>query len=259
MTRALLLLLSLLAGGTNFGQCTADQVHEQWNGGTSERNLPGYYEWQSFTAGLDGDLCQVDLLFCNINVPVVGTGTLNVYAGEGIAGTLLATQPVLVDGSALPANQPCWQNWVLANTPTLSAGQLYTLQFVPTAGGGLPDPYLIQIQLPGTYAGGHNYNLGEQGDCAFRTHVSAGSVGVSEVQEPLLQVYPNPVHEHLTVELPATANVAIQVLDGAGRLVLQTITRARRTNLDLSHLNRGTYVVRAITHTAVEMAHVVKL
>ena len=151
---------------------TLDQNQPQWNGGTSERNLPGYYEWQSFTAGISGSLSKIDLMFCNTNVKVNGTGTLKVYTGQGTTGTLLLTQSVSVNGTAYNFNQPFWQSWNLNTTPNITVGSLYTFQFIPTQGGGLTDPYLIQIYLPSIYAGGQNYNLGTLGDCTFRTYVN---------------------------------------------------------------------------------------
>jgi len=257
MIRTLLPCLLLIPIASS-GQCTVDQVQDQWNGGTSERNLPGYYEWQSFTAGATGALCQVDLLFCNTGSTVSGTGTLNVYAGEGIGGALLSTQGVVVDGSIAAANQPCWQQWPIAAAPLLAAGQVYTFQFVPTVGGGLPDPYLIQIQLPGTYAGGHNYNLGPQGDCAFRTHVSMGSVGTPETVRPTLLAYPNPATDALTVETPTGAGTVVELHDADGRTVWTGTTTGSRTVVDMAHLAPGLYVLRAVTHGAVEELRVVR-
>jgi hypothetical protein len=151
---------------------TLDQNQPTWNGGTSERNLPGYYEWQSFTAGLNGYLCRIDLMFCNTNVKVNGTGTLKVYTGQGTAGTLLLTQSVSANGTAYNFNQPFWQSWNLNTTPAITTGSLYTFQFIPTQGGGLTDPYLIQINIPSIYSNGQNYNLGTLGDCAFKTYVN---------------------------------------------------------------------------------------
>lgn len=63
--------------GKSFAQpCTLDQSLLLWNGGTSERILPGYYEWQSFTAGMTGTLCEIDLMLGNSNIKLNGTGTL---------------------------------------------------------------------------------------------------------------------------------------------------------------------------------------
>ncbi|MBG8551963.1 T9SS type A sorting domain-containing protein [Hymenobacter guriensis] len=59
-----------------------------------------------------------------------------------------------------------------------------------------------------------------------------------------LSVYPNPVQNNVTITLPITAqNARVQVLDLAGRVVL-TRTLSADGNLQLSELQRGTYLVR---------------
>ncbi len=245
MLRTPAFLLLLIARSAS-AQCTMDQVQDQWNGGTSERNLPGYSEWQSFTAGESGALCEVDLLFCNINVPVIGTGTLNVFAGEGTAGTLLATQPVSVNGSATPLNLPFWAQWSLANGPQLEMDSVYTVQFVPTLGGGLPDPYLIQIQLPGSYAGGHCYNLGTQGDLAFRTFASAVATGSAALTGPARSVvFPVPARERVFLRMPATAS-RLDILDANGALVRSLRPTRELSDIDVQDLRPGVYILRAI-------------
>ena len=149
--------------------CVVDQEMETWNGGTSERNLPGYYEWQSFTAGVSAGLCQIDLMFCNSNNILHGAGTLKIYEGTGISGTLLATQPVMVDGRAYPKNTVFWQSWKLATVIALQQQQVYTFQFIPVQGGGLPDPYLIQVNTNDAYPGGRNSQRASW-DNPFRTY-----------------------------------------------------------------------------------------
>jgi hypothetical protein len=229
-----------------FGQCTTDQVQDIWNGGTSERNLPGNFEWQSFTAGVTGELCQVDLMFCNSNVILDGSGTLNIYSGEGVGGPLLSTQSVQVDGTANTFNQVFWQSWTIAEIVMVNEGSIYTFQFIPTQGGGLPDPYLIQILLPGTYAGGHNYNLGTQGDCTFRTYVN-GSTGISQqnadVQDEW-QVFPIPADDHLTIAHPGNSRASAQVIDPAGRSVMGFDVQGEQATMDISGLKPGTYLLR---------------
>lgn len=89
----LVVLFVSLQIGAN-GQCPIDQSQLLTNGGVSARNLPGYYEGQTFTAGATGLLCEIDLLMTNT---MTGTGTLNIFSGSGISGTLLATESVNVN------------------------------------------------------------------------------------------------------------------------------------------------------------------
>lgn len=158
--------------------CVVDQKMETWNGGTSERNLPGYYEWQSFTAGVSAGLCQIDLMFCNSNNILNGKGTLKIYEGTGIAGKLLATQAVTVDGRAYPQNTVFWQSWQLATVIPLLQQNVYTFQFIPVQNGGLPDPYLIQVNTNNAYPGGRNSQRADW-DNPFRTYMDASVLPVN--------------------------------------------------------------------------------
>ncbi len=169
---SLLVVLVLSANGVmSLAQsCTVDQSLLTWNGGTSERNLPGYYEWQSFTSGMTGTLCEVDLMFGNSNIKLNGTGTLKIYTGTGIAGSLLASQPVTVNGTAYNINTNFWQSWIVNSPPNVVAGSVYTFQFIPTVSGGLPDPYIIVVNTTNPYAGGRNSQAANF-DNPFKTFV----------------------------------------------------------------------------------------
>ena len=143
-----------------------DQSQTNYNGGTSARTLAGYSIFQSFTAGVTGTLIQIDMGFFNF---INGIGTLKIFQGAGTGGTLLSSQIITVfcgGGNCLlsfPVNVP------------ITAGSTYTFQFIP--GAGIPDPYGVQVEVPGTYSGGYfglidpsgTYNTGF--DMVFKTHV----------------------------------------------------------------------------------------
>ena len=147
--------------------CNLDQQQLNYNSGTSARNLAGYSVFQTFTAGITGTLCQLDVGFFNA---MTGTGTLNIYSGNGLGGTLLQTQTVTVSGTG-----NFFQTFTVSAPVT--AGMMYTFQFIPTLGGGLPDPYGVQCYMPSTYPLGEywikdpggTYNM--NGDMVFKTYV----------------------------------------------------------------------------------------
>lgn len=186
MNKQLLLvgLFFLLQLGAN-AQCGTDQIQLLTNGGRSARNLPGYYEGQTFTAGATGLLCEIDILMFNT---MSGIGTLKIYSGSGIGGPLLDSQIVNVN---VPSMTSVWQNWTIITPPTVTAGQVYTFQFIPTHGGGLLDPYGVNVQVSNVYMGGHDLadiNM----DLTFRTYVDiATSIDYTET-ESYFVVYPNP-------------------------------------------------------------------
>ena len=81
--------------------------------------------WQSFTAGISGNLSQVAMEIDNSTA----SGTLSIYSGSGTGGALLYSTPFSVSTSA-------WGN--LSYFPTnfipITAGQQYTMSFVCSSG-----------------------------------------------------------------------------------------------------------------------------
>ncbi len=226
-------------------QCALDQNQPVWNGGTSERNLPGYYDWQSFTSGISGALCQVDVLFCNTTTLLVGTGTLNIYDGTGIGGTLLTSQPVNVNGTIAATNTPFWQDFTIIAPPNVVNGQVYTWQFIPTVGGGLTDPYLIQVNIPDVYAGGVSYNFGTGGDITFRTSVDVSTDVNSIGNENNFAVFPNPASDVITVNgISNFSTASYFISDQLGRIVLTGELNALSSTINISELSRGIYFLK---------------
>jgi hypothetical protein len=182
LTTVLVVALALVA--LSPAQQVLDQSQTIYNGGTSARNLPGYSEWQSFTAGITGRLTEVDLgFFAGINrnggTSYTGTGTLRIFSGQGTGGTLLQTEAVNVSATSSATYAPCDFNQFKTNVASV-AGNMYTFDFTPTQGGGLPDPYGICV---GTIFGAGNsmsspYTRGMDGDSNlfsmdFKTYVTA--------------------------------------------------------------------------------------
>ncbi len=167
MKRIILIVFTYLTiiGGYKYtnAQCNLDQSQLLGNAGRSARNLPGAYEGQSFTVETSGDLCKVEMLMFNY---MSGIGTLKIYAGNGISGTLLASQTVSVH---VPSGS-VWQQWTIATPPAVISGSSYTFQFVPIQGGGLPDPYGVNVNLANVYPGGYDIT-NPTGDLAFKVYV----------------------------------------------------------------------------------------
>jgi PKD repeat protein len=158
----------LVASATGGGSAiTLDQSQLVYNGGTSARNLPGYSHWQSFTAGITGTLSQIDLGFFTL---INATGTLNIFSGTGTGGTLLQTQIINV----ICGGGNCMLSFAVSAPVT--AGQVYTYQFIP--GPLMPDPYGVQVEVPGTYPGGEMALVDPSGtymtgfDMVFQTYVN---------------------------------------------------------------------------------------
>lgn len=145
-----------------------DQEQTNYNGGMSALTGPDRSEFQTFIAGMTGTLVQIDMGFFNY---ISGVGVVNFYAGNGITGTLLNTQNVNV-------NCPSGNCMITFNENSpITAGNAYTFQFIP--GAGMPYPYGVQVQNPGTYNNGELFITDPSGtyptgmDMVFKTYVGS--------------------------------------------------------------------------------------
>jgi hypothetical protein len=128
--------------------------------------------WQSFTAGLTGNLTSITLYtqqafeVCMGDPPICwytpSYGTLKIYEGEGVSGTLLASQAITID-------TPVWavSNYPLSSPPYVSSGLKYTFQIIINTGQN--DRGWIRHNPIGTYPDGTLNGGG--GDLYFQTYV----------------------------------------------------------------------------------------
>ncbi|MDR0438020.1 MAG: T9SS type A sorting domain-containing protein [Bacteroidales bacterium] len=88
---------------------------------------------------------------------------------------------------------------------------------------------------------------------AFSNTVTAETTSISLLeQDAVLSVFPNPVLDgKLVVEIPEnTRSAVIRVYDFSGRLVLTHAIDCPKTEINISHLPNGVYVVRVGQNTA---------
>ena len=223
-------------------QCVMDQTQLLSVGGRSARNLPGYYEGQSFMPEIGGLLCEVDMLMF---VSMSGSGTLNVYSGNGIEGSLLTSQPVTVNVVSNSSSE--WQNWTLDAPPVLNAGEAYSFQFVPTQGGGLPDPYGVNVESSDAYAGGNDlWNTG--GELAFRVYVDAATqIEETHIESPI-QIFPNPAMERIQINGANKDGGLALVYDASGKLMHECLFAELNSGIDVSQWPNGMYVISLPVH-----------
>ncbi|HMT71518.1 MAG TPA: tail fiber domain-containing protein [Saprospiraceae bacterium] len=124
----------------------------------------GTTHWQSFTAGVTGLLTQIDL---KINTPIgssTSPGTIKIYQGEGVTGTLLSTTNITYSNVV---GYP-WQTFTSANFGSIVAGSIYTIQF----SAPVSNQYWTLIHTANPYAGGRS-GYGAGVDYLFKTYVTA--------------------------------------------------------------------------------------
>jgi hypothetical protein len=145
-------------------QVAANAVVDQSNT-TSFNGAGGTYQWQSFTAGLTGNLSSVEWKMGTPTYPygTASTVTLQLYEGEGLDGVLLAT----VTG-ATPANgSNVFVSFPLTNI-NVTAGSKYTMNLTtPTVTVGWLD-----VNVSNSYSRGRGSN-DPNWDYIFKTNVKA--------------------------------------------------------------------------------------
>lgn len=83
--------------------------------------------------------------------------------------------------------------------------------------------------------------------------VAAGTVGIDDVENGSVSVYPNPVANTLTVSAEGVSEV--QLIDVNGRVVLSS---NHAGNIDVTTLAEGMYIVRVVTASGVSTSKIVK-
>ena len=219
-----------------------DQVQLNYNAGTSARTLLGYSHFQSFTAGITGMLVEIDMGVFN---PINGVGTFNIYSGADTTGDLLHTSSVDV----VCPGQACFTNFT--TSVPITAGQVYCFRFIP--GAGMPDPYGVQVENPGSYSGGQMGLIDPSGvyypgfDQVFKTFVSA-SVGTVAIDHDYfdLKIYQDP-YAAMTVLSTANplTNATLVLSNLQGRTVDQIKNiSGQRFTLPNKSMPSGIYLLR---------------
>ena len=71
--------------------------------------------------------------------------------------------------------------------------------------------------------------------------------GVSAFGDDRARIYPNPANDKLNIEIPCISGLAyIFIYDLTGRTVLSTETYDVKTEVNISDINPGTYVLKVL-------------
>ncbi|MEL6650370.1 MAG: T9SS type A sorting domain-containing protein [Bacteroidota bacterium] len=70
------------------------------------------------------------------------------------------------------------------------------------------------------------------------------STGITPRLDWDVQIYPNPSQGQMTIEIPASRNAELEIYDMLGRSVLRSRLQQQKTQLDLSALKDGIYLLR---------------
>jgi hypothetical protein len=107
-----------------------DQSSLLYDGGLSALGFTNYSYWETFTAGITGELVEIDLGFFNgisQNPSLSGTGELDIFSGGPPFGTPLSSTEVSVFA---PGSTSLAMNSFPVSVP-ITAGATYAFQFTP--------------------------------------------------------------------------------------------------------------------------------
>jgi hypothetical protein len=83
------------------------------------------------------------------------------------------------------------------------------------------------------------------------------TLGTAKFEKSNLKVYPDPATSNLTIDAGNTIE-KVSVFNVLGQEVLSKNPKANTTTIDISNLQKGTYVVRTISEGKTETTKVVK-
>jgi hypothetical protein len=70
------------------------------------------------------------------------------------------------------------------------------------------------------------------------------SVGLKEVTNSLLSIYPNPVNENLTIKLSTEEKtIEYKIFDIAGKVILKGVLLNNSKSINVSMIDSGTYTI----------------
>jgi len=82
-------------------------------------------------------------------------------------------------------------------------------------------------------------------DMAELSFVIDLSVGIDEVNNSKINIYPNPANEFIVIENPKNENISWEILSIHSNKVLNGIAKGNKTVVNIVKLNRGIYLIKA--------------
>ncbi len=223
---------------------------------------------QSFTAGMTGLLNEIKIdieaNMCPFNVSLDTIAfAAKIYDGNGMTGTLLTTQNVVM-------NIPYTRNLfpISFNNPVqLTANNQYTIELSVNF-GQICDPPFIAINFVWYYSSSDDYPGGQPysslsgtytKDFYFQTYMIA-STGINENAEIKVNIYPNPASNFITIQTLKKEKLLVEIYSSLGEKVMSNKIVGSET-LPINNLSSGIYFIKIISENcglAVRKVQVIK-
>lgn len=91
-------------------------------------------------------------------------------------------------------------------------------------------------------------------DTSFTLHVSV-LTSIANLELSTVSVYPNPVHEKLTVKFdePVSSNATLLLFDTFGKLIHQKNVERQVEYLDVKTLSKGLYILQVVEDSQIKI------
>jgi len=217
-------------------------------------------------AGSDLTICEGT----SITLTATGTATgfgWNNGVTNGVAFTPAATTTYTVTGTGANLCTTTDQVTVtvspiptatatLSNNVTLTASAGTTYQWINCATNAAISGATSQT-FTATANGSYKVVVTNAAGCSDTSScIAVSTVGIKELTDASISVFPNPTHTDVTVTMTAD-NASVEVVDAQGK-VLQVMTVSNGGKVDLSAYETGVYFLRIETETGSAMERVVK-
>lgn len=123
---------------------------------------------------------------------------------------------------------------------TYSGNGPYTLCLTVDDGAGCMDTYCDTLSVDSTTG------IISKMASGFTVHVGNGNLGTVEIENPTLTVYPNPTSDvlYLQLDTEVSDNVIYNLTDLNGRSIIREQLKASTTQIDVSMLPSGSYIIK---------------
>ena len=224
--------LPVVNAGDDITICSGEEVSLTATGATSYQWTGGIANGQAFAPGNTA------------TYTVTGT-TTNGCAGNDQITVYVNATPVavasIVDAVTLSATPGSYNyQWINCATGTAVPNASFAT-FNALANG----TYAVIVSTP--------QGCSDQSDC-----ITIDAVSVEQISEIAMSVQPNPTSGELSISMPSDLSATAQVFDAQGKLVIDLTNVANGSNLNLTNMTTGVYMIRITAADSVQTFRVVK-
>ena len=177
-------------------------------------------------------------------------GTCPSISRTPITATISVTSPPIAT-----ANQTFCASEIVGYIAVIPSGPSIIWYDAPTGGNVVPDNTVIVSGT--TYYASQTINGCESTVRTPVTMTLGGCLGIRDFETNVIQLYPNPVLDSLTIS--STENMSsIEVVNMLGQVIFANKINEIETQVDMSRYATGTYIIRVMVDTKVEIFKVIK-